>query len=49
MDDIHERFNHLLTSLDLVWLHPELFSEAIEAKGAPLQWCWGVIDGHQGL
>ena len=49
MDDIYERFNHLLTSLDLVWVDPELSSEAIEAKGAPLQRCWGVIDGHQGL
>ena len=43
MDDIYERFNHLLTSLDLVWLDPELFSQAVEAKGAPQ--CWGIIDG----
>ena len=45
MDDIYERFSHLLTSLDLVWLDPELFAEAIEAKGAPLHRCWGFIDG----
>lgn len=45
MDDIYERFNHLLTSLDLVWLDPELFSQAVEAKGAPLHHCWGFIDG----
>lgn len=45
MDDIYERFNHLLTSLDLVWLDPEMFSQAVEAKGAPLHQCWGFIDG----
>ena len=45
LDDIYERFNHLLTSLDLVWLDPELFSQAVEAKGAQLHQCWGFIDG----
>lgn len=35
MDDIYERFNHLLMSLDLVWVDPELFFQAVEAKGAP--------------
>ncbi|KAK2552030.1 hypothetical protein P5673_027052 [Acropora cervicornis] len=39
MDDIYERFNHFLTSLDLVWLDPEMFSQAVEAKGAPLHQC----------
>ena len=45
MDDVYERFNHLLTSLDLVWLDPELFSQAVVAKGAPLHQCWGFIGG----
>lgn len=45
MDDIHDRFGQLLDSLDLVWLDPELFSQAIHAKGAPLQQNWGFIDG----
>ena len=40
MDDIYERFNHLLTSLDLVWLDPEMFSLAVV-----LHQCWGFIDG----
>ena len=45
MDDVHERFGHLMTSLDLAWLDPELFSKAISEKGAPLHQCWGFIDG----
>lgn len=45
MDDIHNRYFHLLDSLDLVWLEPETFSEAIQAQGGPLTKCWGFIDG----
>ena len=45
MDDLHDRFKHLLDSLDLVWLDPELFSQVINNKGAPLNQCWGFIDG----
>ena len=45
MDDICEKFNHLLTSLDLVWLDAEMFSQAVETKGAPLHQCKGFIDG----
>ncbi|CAB4028435.1 Hypothetical predicted protein [Paramuricea clavata] len=45
LDDIYERFNYLLTSIDLVWLDPDLFSRVIHAKGAPLDQCWGFIDG----
>ena len=45
MDDIYTRFSHLLKSLDLVWLDLEAFSAAIHAKGAPLDQCWGFIDG----
>ena len=45
MDDIYDRFHHLLDSLDLVWLDPEAFAEAVHEKGAPLTECWGFIDG----
>ena len=45
MDDIYDRFHHLLDSLDLVWLDPEAFAEAVHEKGAPLTGCWGFIDG----
>lgn len=45
MDDIYDRFHHLLDSLDLVWLDPEAFAEAVNEKGAPLTGCWGFIDG----
>lgn len=45
MDDIYDRFHHLLDSLDLVWLDPEAFAEAVHGKGAPLTRCWGFIDG----
>ena len=45
MDDIYDRFHHLLDSLDLIWLDPEAFAEAVHEKGAPLTWCWGFIDG----
>lgn len=45
MDDLYDRFQHLLDSLDLVWLDPEFFSQVINNKGAPLNQCWGFIDG----
>ncbi len=45
MDDIYDRFHHLLDSLDLVWLDPEVYAEAVHEKGAPLTGCWGFIDG----
>ena len=47
LDDHYDRFHHLIDSLDLVWLDPEIFSKAIHAKGAPLTQCWGFIDGTQ--
>ena len=37
--------HHLLNSLDLVWLDPEAFAEAVHEKGAALTGCWGLIDG----
>lgn len=45
MDDIYDNYHHLIDTLDLVWLDPETFAEAIHAKGAPLDRCWGFIDG----
>ena len=39
------RFGHLLHNLDLVWLDPQAFAEAIFEKGSPLRDCWGFIDG----
>lgn len=45
MDDLYDRYNHLLQSLDLIWLDPELFATVINDKGAPLKQCWGFIDG----
>jgi len=34
---IHENFGHKLNDMNQVWLAPN--------KGAPLQNCWGFIDG----
>ena len=45
LDDIHHRFNYLLEDLDLVWLDPSVFSTAVQGAGAPLNNCWGFIDG----
>ncbi|KXJ13842.1 protein ALP1-like isoform X2 [Exaiptasia diaphana] len=45
IDDIYESHHHLIDALDLVWLDPQTFSQAIHAKGAPLDQCWGFIDG----
>ncbi|XP_068713526.1 uncharacterized protein [Montipora foliosa] len=44
-NDLYARFSPRLTSLDLVWLNPGLFSDAIHRKGAPLEQVWGFIDG----
>ena len=45
VDEIYTRFNHLLSSSDLTWLDPAHFAQAIHQKGAPLDQCWGFIDG----
>ena len=47
-NDIYDHHPHLLNLLDLVWLDPEIFSQAIHAKGAPLTQCWGFVDGTVG-
>ncbi|KAK2566657.1 hypothetical protein P5673_009318 [Acropora cervicornis] len=36
---------HTVDNLDLVWLDPEAFADAVYEKGAPLTGCWGFIDG----
>ena len=47
-DMIYDWFNHLLTDLNQPWLSQQnlqLFANAIHAKGAALDNCWGFIDG----
>ena len=43
--EIYNRFRHLLEELNQNWIDPQLFSDAIHTTGAPLQNCWGFIDG----
>lgn len=45
MDDIYSRFKHLLEDLNQSWLDPVAFSTSVHQAGAPLQNCWGFIDG----
>ena len=45
MDDVYEKFRDRLTSLNLVWLDPAAFSDAVHSQGAALNNCWGFIDG----
>ena len=45
MDDVYERFKDRLLTLNLVWLDHKAFSDAVFAKGAALDNCWGFIDG----
>ncbi|XP_070556688.1 uncharacterized protein [Ptychodera flava] len=44
-EHIHREYGHLLTNLDMEWLDPVRFSAVIHDKGAPLDNCWGFIDG----
>ena len=44
VNDLYNRFGYLLEQLDLVWLDPATFANAIHTKGAPLANCWGFID-----
>lgn len=41
----YHRFHHLLEDLNLVWLDVFSFAEAVQDAGAPLDNCWGFIDG----
>lgn len=42
---IYQRFKDRLLSLNLIWLDHATFSDAVHAKGAALDNCWGLIDG----
>ena len=45
---LYDRYGHLLQDLNQTWSSAEnlrLLADAVHAKGAPLQNCWGVIDG----
>ncbi|KAK7481138.1 hypothetical protein BaRGS_00027571 [Batillaria attramentaria] len=42
---IIDNFGHKLSSLDQAWIDPERFAQAVADKGAPLNNCWGLIDG----
>jgi len=47
-DLIFNQFNHLLRDLDQPWLAPaclQRYANAVHAKGAALDNCWGFIDG----
>ncbi|XP_065069062.1 uncharacterized protein LOC135694309 [Rhopilema esculentum] len=48
IDDIFDRFSHLLSDLNQPWLSREnlqSFADAIHNKGAALDNCWGFVDG----
>ena len=45
---IYERWEHLFTTMNQQWLSPnnlQVFANAIHDKGAPLENCWGFVDG----
>ena len=42
---MYQGFHHQLDELDLVWLDPSTFAKAVEEARAPLDNCWGFIDG----
>ncbi|XP_067040714.1 uncharacterized protein [Acropora muricata] len=45
LDDIYNRYHHLLENLDVDWINAQTFADAIHAAGATLPNCWGFIDG----
>ena len=48
VDDLFDRYSHLLQELDQPWLSPEnlqLYALAVHNKGAALDNCWGFVDG----
>ena len=48
MNFIHERWGHLLNTMNQAWLSPnnlQLFADKIHDAGAPLENCIGFIDG----
>ena len=45
---LYTNFNHLLTSFNQEWLsrdNLQYYADCIHEKGAPLDFCWGFIDG----
>ena len=45
---LYERWGHLFTTMNQQWLSPnnlQVFANAIHDKGAPLENCWGFVDG----
>ena len=48
MNYLYDRWNHLFTTLNQNWLSQnnlEIFADTVFQKGAPLNSCWGFIDG----
>ena len=48
VDEIFDRYSHLLTDLNQPWLSREnlqIFANAVHNKGAALDNCWGFVDG----
>ena len=48
IEEIYEKFTNRLTSLDQPWLSREslkMYTDAIHAKGAALDNCWGFMYG----
>ena len=48
LNDVYDKHHHRLSNLNQPWLgHPQLqeFAAAISERGAPLNNCWGFIDG----
>ena len=45
---VYDNYRHLLQDLNQPWLHPnclQAFADAVHAKGAALDNCWGFVDG----
>ena len=43
---IYDQWNYLVNAMNQAWLSPnclQLFADAIYAKGAPLDNCWGFL------
>ena len=48
MNFLYDRWHHLLTTFDQPWLSPEnlrRYADYIHDTGAPLENCWGFVDG----
>lgn len=45
LNDLYNRFHHLLEDLDQNWIDGQAFSDAIDDAGSPLPNCLGFIDG----